>query len=82
MATGASTAPLSNGTHSAIKPIQLAVTLPHSPGTKIHLHLTVLATSLVLFLANTSTEAGPGSASLGSFVYAMPDVSACQPLIC
>lgn len=55
--------------------IQLAIDLPHSPGTRINLHLTVLAKSILLFLTSTSPDAGQQAAAMGSFVYAMPDVS-------
>ncbi|KAK4631759.1 hypothetical protein CLAFUW4_03044 [Fulvia fulva] len=53
--------------------IQLAIDLPHSPGTRINLHLTVLAKSILLFLTSTSPDAGQQAAAMGSFVYAMPD---------
>lgn len=65
---------LSDGT--GIQPIELSFPLPHAPTTRVHLHLTEQASSLIVFLTTVSTE-GPGSglSSLGSFVYAMPDVS-------
>jgi hypothetical protein len=55
---------------------ELAVELLSSPGTRINLHLTLHATSLLLFLATTNIDGGDGVAPLGSFVYAMPDVRA------
>ena len=74
MAADAKPLPMTNGTHSPNKPFELAITLPQSPGTKIHLHLTVLASSLMLFLTSASVDATQAGASMGSFVYAMPDV--------
>ena len=74
MAANAAATVVTNGTHIVNKPVELAISLPHSPGTKIHLHLTILATSLMLFLTSTSMESGPGGAAMSSFVYAMPDV--------
>jgi hypothetical protein len=53
---------------------ELAVELSSSPGTRINLHLTTYATSLLLFVATTTIDGGDGIAPLGSFVYAMPDV--------
>jgi len=74
MAAGASKHPATNGTHAKDTPIELAIALPHNPGTRIHLHLTILATSIVLFIASANIDAGQAGAALGSFVYAMPDV--------
>ena len=74
MAAGAKTGPTTNGTHASGKPVELAISLPHNPGTRIHLHLTVLASSVMLFLTSSSIEAGQSGAAMGSFVYAMPDV--------
>ena len=75
MAAGASGSPAVNGTEATNKALELAIDLPHSPGLKLHLHLTILANSILLFLTSTSSEAGPGAVSMGSFVYALPDVS-------
>lgn len=71
--------PTQNGTHSDAsapsKPIELAISLPSSPGTRIHIHLTVLAATTLLFLTSASLEAGTSAAAnLGSFVMGMPDV--------
>ena len=74
MAAGTSSTPVANGTHASSKPIELAITLPHSPGTRIHLHLTVLTSSIMVFLTSTNMDAGQGGVAMGSFVYAMPDV--------
>lgn len=74
MAAGAKSAPVTNGTHATNKPIERAISLPNSPGTRIYLHLTVLTSSVMLFLTSTSVDAGQSGAAMGSFVYAMPDV--------
>ena len=57
------------------RPIELSFPLPNAPQTKIHLRLTVSATSIQLLL--TTVYGGEASAkpALGSFVYALPDVS-------
>ncbi|TKA23793.1 hypothetical protein B0A50_07075 [Salinomyces thailandicus] len=84
MAAGAISKATTNGTDNTptTKPIELAITLPQSPGLRIHIHLTILATSLLLFL--TSSDIGSGSrngAAMGSLVYAMPDrYNPTQPL--
>nr|POF24003.1 hypothetical protein CFP56_54939 [Quercus suber] len=75
MAAELEQAPHINGTGPANKPVQLSIGLPRSPGTRIYLHLTVLATSIVLFVTSAGIEAGQAGAAMGSFVYAMPDVS-------
>jgi len=75
MAADARVPPMTNGTHDTNKPIELSIGLPHSPGTRIYLHLTILATHLVLFVTNANVDAGQTPTALGSFVYAMPDVS-------
>ena len=63
-----------NGIHHAAKPIQLAVPLPNAPGMRLHLHLTILATTLVLFVTSASGDSSVGTVPMGSFVYALPDV--------
>jgi len=68
-----------NDIPTTIHPLQLSIPLPANPHTTIHIHLTLLSTTLLLFLTSTSTgpsTPSPTSAlsSLGSFVYAMPDV--------
>lgn len=55
----------------SVRPIELSFPLPKAPETRIHLYLTIQTTSLLLFLTtDTST-----TVLLGSFVYALPDVS-------
>jgi hypothetical protein len=83
MATEASR-PLTNGTGSmsnTTEPIQLSMALPNAPGSRIHTHLTILATSILLFCTSTTAEFSTAPVpSLGSFVYAMPDVCISQTL--
>src|SRR5438876_32877 len=54
---------------------QLSFPLPSSPSTTLHIHLTSLPYTLLLLLTTTtaSTAVPP---PLGSFVYAIPSVSA------
>jgi hypothetical protein len=75
MAAGAKSAPAANGTEAHQKPLELAMSLPRSPGTRIQLRLDVSTSSVLLFLTSGNMEAAQGNAALGSFVYAMPDVS-------
>jgi hypothetical protein len=67
----------------SFKPLELSFPLPKYPHTTLHIHLTILATSTLLFLTTTSpgdsSNGGGGGGSaitkpMGSFVYAMPDV--------
>lgn len=57
---------------ASTKSIQVSFPLPRSLQTNIHLQLTDNLTTLLLFFTSASTE-GTTSASLGSFVYAMPN---------
>ncbi|KAI9668534.1 MAG: hypothetical protein M1829_005351 [Trizodia sp. TS-e1964] len=61
-----------SNTYPSLKPLQVTFALPHAPQTTVFLHLTVLTTSLLLFLTTKTSDAG-GPGSLGSFVYALPD---------
>lgn len=53
---------------------ELAFALPRTLHTTAHIHLTCESTYTMLFLATTLTG-DSGAKPLGSFVYAMPDVS-------
>jgi hypothetical protein len=55
-------------------PIEVSFPLPRAPHTSIHLQLTNNGPNLLLFLTTSSAESANSSA-LGSFVYAMPNVS-------
>ena len=59
---------------SSSTPVQLSFPLPKAPETKVHVHLTVNSTSLLLFLTTISGGNPSSGAALGSFVYALPDV--------
>lgn len=75
MAAGAKQpTPVTNGTHASNKPIELSIALTHNLGTRIHVHLTILATSIMLFLSSATIDGGQGGAAMGSLIYAMPDV--------
>ena len=60
---------------SSVKPIELSFPLPKAPETKIHIYLTINTTSIVLFLTTVYGGDLPTGAPLGSFVYALQDVS-------
>jgi len=59
--------------------IQLSLPLPRSIDTRIFMHLTVKAKSVLLFLTTASGEEAGAATPLGSFVYALPDVCSCLP---
>ncbi|KAK0285171.1 hypothetical protein LTR35_005373 [Friedmanniomyces endolithicus] len=82
MAAGAGQAPIvTNGVHTAGQPFELSVGLPHNLGTRIHLHLTILATSIILFLSSATLDGAHAGAAMSSFIYAMPDrYNPSQPL--
>lgn len=63
-----------NMTGRSPRPLQLSFPLPKAPGTSIHLQLTILASSILLFLTTTMTGDSTTTVPLGSFVYALPDV--------
>jgi hypothetical protein len=62
-------------TDPSTRPIELSFPLPKAPETRIHLYLTIQATSLLLFLTTALNGDTSTAAPLGSFVYALPDVS-------
>jgi len=58
------------------KPLELSFPHPKAPHIILQVHLTFLATSTTLFLTTTAVgESASMLAPMGSFVYAMPDVS-------
>lgn len=71
MIAGADTMTNVNASHA---PIEVAFPLPKAPHTNVHLQLTDNGTNLVLFLT-TATPDSPSVTTMGSFVYAMPNVS-------
>ncbi|MCJ1314993.1 hypothetical protein MMC15_000307 [Xylographa vitiligo] len=51
----------------------IALPLPRSPHTTLHIRLTRLETSNLIFLTTTDHATSSSSSALGSFVYAMPN---------
>jgi len=56
------------------EPIEVAFPLPKAPHTNVHLQLTDNGPSLLLFLTTTTPDS-PSVTTMGSFVFAMPNVS-------
>ncbi|OXV05578.1 hypothetical protein Egran_06654 [Elaphomyces granulatus] len=70
--------PSAENIQPSLEPLEISLPLPKSPHTTLHIHLTFLATSVMVFICTTvpgDSGAGEGGAlnSMGSFVYAMPD---------
>lgn len=57
---------------TVVPPIELSLALPRAHGTRIYLQLTDRATSVLIFLT-TAQDGVSSTASLGSFVFAIPD---------
>lgn len=55
--------------------IELSVPLPRSLDTRIYLRLSTKAKSIVLFLTTATQDELATPVSMGSFVYALPNVS-------
>lgn len=55
-------------------PKQLSIPLPLSAHTTLHIQTTCLETSSLTFLTTTDPSTAGSLSSLGSFVYAMPNV--------
>ncbi|KAK3370132.1 hypothetical protein B0H63DRAFT_527880 [Podospora didyma] len=55
------------------EPIQFSIPLPRSVDTRIYIHLTVKAKSIVVFLTTASGDEAGQPTPLGSFVFALPD---------
>jgi hypothetical protein len=53
------------------KPIEIAFPLPNAPRTKVHLSVTKHLHAIIIFVST----GGEASTRLGSFVYAIPNVS-------
>jgi hypothetical protein len=56
-------------------PVQVSVPLPKSIDSRIYLHLTARSKHIMLFITTASLENATTPTPLGSFVYALPDVS-------
>ncbi|KAL8839607.1 MAG: hypothetical protein Q9176_004348 [Flavoplaca citrina] len=52
---------------------QLAIPLPQIPHTTLHMQITTLDTSSLIFLTSTDPSTSGSLSALGSFVYAMPN---------
>lgn len=59
--------------------VQLSVPLPHSIDSRIYIHLTARSKYVMLFITTASAEEVGTATPLGSFVYALPDVSPLLP---
>lgn len=61
--------------------VQLSFPLPRSLDTRIYVHLTVQAKSVMIFLTTATADEVGTPPPMGSFVYALPDVSLayCNP---
>lgn len=77
MATEAPPAvPLPELATPSVKPQEISFTLPKALHTTAHVHLNFLGHCAMVFLATSSPGDSGGSIKpMGSFVYAMPDVS-------
>lgn len=53
---------------------ELHLALRFLPNLKIHIRLTFLTTSLLIFMTSSETAIPGASSALGSFVYSMPNV--------
>ncbi|KAF5673461.1 hypothetical protein FHETE_3375 [Fusarium heterosporum] len=65
----------------AANTIELSVPLPRSLDTRIYLRLSTKAKSIVLFLSTASQDELASPVSLGSFVYALPNLDSVWPLL-
>lgn len=58
-----------------MEPIQLSFPLPRSLDTRIYVHLAIQSKSIMIFLTTAAADEMSSPPSMGSFVYALPDVS-------
>lgn len=59
----------------APSPLEISFPLPKTLYTTLHIHLTFLDTTAMVFLTTTSAGESQGTTKpMGSFVYALPDV--------
>src|SRR5881394_2882060 len=56
------------------KPVELSFPLPKAHQTNVHLHITIQTHVILIFLTTTTNGDTSTPASLGSFIYALPDV--------
>lgn len=57
--------------------VQLSLPLPRSLDTRIYIRLSTRAKAIVLSLTTASQDEPASTAPMGSFVYALPNVSTC-----
>jgi hypothetical protein len=62
-------------TSSSRRPVEISFPLPRAQDTRIHLRLTISSSSIMLFLTTVVNGDTSATVPLGSFVYAIPDVS-------
>lgn len=62
---------------SAMETYQLSFPLPRSLEARIYVHLTIQAKSVMIFLTTAAADELGTPPPMGSFVYALPDVSCC-----
>jgi hypothetical protein len=62
--------------------IELSVPLPRSLDTRIYLRLSTKAKSIVLFTTTASQDELAAPVSMGSFIYALPNVSTARFYAC
>lgn len=75
------TLPQTELVYPSLKPLELSFPLPKALHTTAHVHLTFLDHCVMAFLTTSTPGDSAGSVKpLGSFVYAMPDVSSLNPL--
>lgn len=67
----------SSSISASLHPQQLSVPLPLTPHTTLHMQITPLETSTMVFLTTTDQPSSSSLSALGSFVYSMPNV--CLP---
>ena len=68
------------GGQTQAEPIEVSFPLPLAPQTNIHLQLHNNGSNILLFLATASSDV-TATVSLGSFVYAMPNVRSSSRLL-
>jgi hypothetical protein len=62
-------------------PVQVSFPLPSGMNTKIHMRMTIQSKAILLFLTTVAAEDLDKPASMGAFVYALPDVSFLHPIL-
>ncbi|KAF6217622.1 hypothetical protein HO133_006724 [Letharia lupina] len=67
------TATAATSASPTLHPQQLSVPLPLSPHTTLHVQITPLQTSTMVFLTTTDPSSTSSLSALGSFVYSMPN---------